>query len=276
MRDGWKDYSCALQKDILVHGRLYVSQNYLCFYANIFRWETQVTIQWKDVTAITKEKTALVIPNAVLICTESEKHFLTSFTARDKTYLMLFRVWQNALLDRQMSMQEMWQWVHTCYGDELGLTSDDEDYIPPTADDDKPSLLSGRFSVDSFSEECFTMAEPPMEALEPEDGGPESPSGHGDSSVPGTPAPSLANGEHVDNHHPPPAVRAPSTEMLPTDMSDTTESDAEKGGVIFSAIPVALAFLIDIFILYSYAILFNLHVAFWSSSVVVTSSIGIQ
>lgn len=37
------DYSCALQKDILVHGRLYASQNYLCFYANIFRWETLVS-----------------------------------------------------------------------------------------------------------------------------------------------------------------------------------------------------------------------------------------
>lgn len=36
------DYSCALQKDILVHGRLYVSKNYVCFYANIFKWETQV------------------------------------------------------------------------------------------------------------------------------------------------------------------------------------------------------------------------------------------
>jgi hypothetical protein len=51
-----------------------------------------------------------------------------------------------------MSMQEMWQWVHTCYGDELGLTSDDEDYIPPTNEDDKLSSISVRLSVDSFSE----------------------------------------------------------------------------------------------------------------------------
>lgn len=105
------DYSCALQKEILVHGRLYVTQNYLCFYANIFRWETTVTLQWKDVTAITKEKTALVIPNAILLSTESDKYFLTSFSARDKTYLMLFRVWQNALMDQPMTAQEMWQWV---------------------------------------------------------------------------------------------------------------------------------------------------------------------
>ena len=38
------DYSCALQRDILVHGRLYITQNWLCFYANIFAWETLVSI----------------------------------------------------------------------------------------------------------------------------------------------------------------------------------------------------------------------------------------
>lgn len=50
-----------------------------------------------------------------------------------------------------MSMAEMWQLVHACYGDELGLTSDDEDYVPPlpAADEEK---LSTRLSVESFSE----------------------------------------------------------------------------------------------------------------------------
>lgn len=105
------DYSCALQKEILVHGRLYITQNYLCFYANIFRWETNVTLSWKDITAITKEKTALVIPNAILLCDRNDKYFFTSFSSRDKTYMMLFRVWQNALMDQPMSQQEMWQWV---------------------------------------------------------------------------------------------------------------------------------------------------------------------
>ncbi|CAH1114376.1 unnamed protein product [Psylliodes chrysocephalus] len=146
------DYSCALQKEILQQGRLYVTQNYLCFYANIFGWETNLTLRWKDVASITKEKTALVIPNAILISTKGDKYFFTSFVSREKTYLMLFRVWQNALMDQPMSAQEMWQWVHQCYGSELGLTSDDEDYIQPVLEDDK---LSARLSVESFSEhEC--------------------------------------------------------------------------------------------------------------------------
>lgn len=60
----------------------------------------QVVLKWKEVTALSKEKTALVIPNAILVSTGSDKHFLTSFAARDKAYLMLFRVWQNALMDQ--------------------------------------------------------------------------------------------------------------------------------------------------------------------------------
>lgn len=65
---------------------------------------------------MTKEKTALVIPNAVQICTDSEKLFFTSFAARDKTHMMLFRLWQNALLDSPATQTEIWSWVQSVYG----------------------------------------------------------------------------------------------------------------------------------------------------------------
>ena len=114
------DYSCALQKDILVHGRIYITTNYLCFYANIFRWETVEVIPWKQVTAMTKEKTALVIPNAVQICTGSDKYFFTSFAARDKSHVVMFRLWQNSLLDNPALAAELWSWVRSVYGDKTG------------------------------------------------------------------------------------------------------------------------------------------------------------
>uniref|UniRef100_A0A3P9CGL9 GRAM domain-containing protein n=1 Tax=Maylandia zebra TaxID=106582 RepID=A0A3P9CGL9_9CICH len=68
------DYSCALQKDILLQGRLYLSENWLCFYSNIFRWETTITILLKDVTSMTKEKTAKLIPNAIQITHTARCH----------------------------------------------------------------------------------------------------------------------------------------------------------------------------------------------------------
>nr|XP_046246238.1 protein Aster-B isoform X3 [Scatophagus argus] len=137
------DYSCALQRDILLQGRLYLSENWICFYSNIFRWETLLTVRLKDICSMTKEKTARLIPNAIQVCTDTEKHFFTSFGARDRTYMMMFRLWQNALLDKPLCPKELWHFVHQCYGNELGLTSDDEDYVPP--DDD--------FNTMGFSEE---------------------------------------------------------------------------------------------------------------------------
>ncbi|XP_016941175.3 protein Aster-B isoform X5 [Drosophila suzukii] len=145
------DYSCALQRDILVQGRLYVSQNYVCFHANIFSWETYVSIKWKDVTAITKEKTALVIPNAISITSGKDKYFFATFTSRDKSFLMLFRVWQNTLMNKPFSAQEIWKHVHTCYGEELGLTTDDEDYIDPTLDNDNETDFDFHTAID---EDC--------------------------------------------------------------------------------------------------------------------------
>ncbi|KQS70038.1 membrane-anchored lipid-binding protein YSP2 isoform X7 [Drosophila erecta] len=145
------DYSCALQRDILVQGRLYVSQNYVCFHANIFSWETYLSIKWKDVTAITKEKTALVIPNAISISSGKDKYFFATFTSRDKSFLMLFRVWQNTLMNKQFSPQEIWKHVHTWYGDELGLTTDDEDYIDPTLNDDNEPDFEFHTAIDDDS-----------------------------------------------------------------------------------------------------------------------------
>ncbi len=36
------DYGCALQREILVQGRIYISENHICFHANIFGWVTDV------------------------------------------------------------------------------------------------------------------------------------------------------------------------------------------------------------------------------------------
>jgi hypothetical protein len=67
------DYGCALAKDILVHGRLYVSENHICFHSNLFGWITDVVIPFAEVQTIEKKMTALVIPNAIGVTTSKEK-----------------------------------------------------------------------------------------------------------------------------------------------------------------------------------------------------------
>lgn len=35
-------YNCALQKDILLQGKMYLSERHIAFYSNIFGWVTNV------------------------------------------------------------------------------------------------------------------------------------------------------------------------------------------------------------------------------------------
>ncbi|RGB43607.1 hypothetical protein C1646_749622 [Rhizophagus diaphanus] len=88
------DYGCALQKEILVQGRLYVSANHVCFNANIFGWVTNLVIAFSDIVSIEKRMTAYVIPNAIQISTLHAKHFFTTFLSRDSVYDLLFALWK--------------------------------------------------------------------------------------------------------------------------------------------------------------------------------------
>ncbi|XP_060090623.1 protein Aster-C isoform X2 [Heteronotia binoei] len=136
------DYVCALQKDILLQGRLYLSENWLCFYSNIFRWETAISIALKDITFMTKEKTARLIPNAIQIATEGEKFFFTSFNSRDRSYLNIFRLWQNALLEKRLTKQEFWQLVQQNYGSELGLNTEEMENFYSSSEENGQSRSS--------------------------------------------------------------------------------------------------------------------------------------
>ncbi|XP_052804173.1 protein Aster-B-like isoform X2 [Mya arenaria] len=212
------DYSCALQKEILVHGRMFVTQNWICFYANIFRWETIVTIPIKDVSALTKEKTARVIPNALQVTTDREKYFFTSFTARDKTFLMLFRLWQNALMEQPLPPQEMWNWVHSCYGDDLGLTSSDDDYVPPLSNSEGKDFLSIKSANTSKGDSSELLGTSELGA-DMDDGD----STQADLSLEDSCSAPLLSGSPEDPE-----------EQQPTDLSDTTEDDMSEGEIVCS------------------------------------------
>ncbi|CAF1038507.1 unnamed protein product [Adineta steineri] len=122
------DYSCAWQKDILVQGRMYLSQNYLCFYANILNWKTILCLKFEDIVGITREKTAKVISNAIAVKTnKTEKYFFASFVTRDKTYTIMYRIWQAVKDNQPISSQQLWTMIHESYGDDLDMTTDEED-----------------------------------------------------------------------------------------------------------------------------------------------------
>ncbi|XP_054622250.1 protein Aster-C isoform X1 [Dunckerocampus dactyliophorus] len=126
------DYPCALLRDILLQGRLYLTDNWLCFYSNVFR-VTKIALDLKDIEQMTKEKTARLFPNAIVFRTKTERLFLTSFSAREKSYLVVFRMWQNALLGKTLTPQEFCQMVKQHYGNEA-LSHEEMESLQSTAE----------------------------------------------------------------------------------------------------------------------------------------------
>ncbi|PFH47353.1 hypothetical protein AMATHDRAFT_67905 [Amanita thiersii Skay4041] len=91
-----EDYGCALQREILIQGRLYISENHICFHANILGWITDLSIPIYDITTLEKRMTAFVIPNAIQITTRHAKYTFASFLSRDTTFDVIYNIWRHA------------------------------------------------------------------------------------------------------------------------------------------------------------------------------------
>ncbi|KAH7117814.1 hypothetical protein B0J11DRAFT_536781 [Dendryphion nanum] len=89
-----EDYSAALQKEILLQGRLYVSEGHLCFSSNILGWVTNLVISFDEVVSVEKKSTAMVFPNAIVIQTLHARNIFASFLSRDSTYDLIIGIWK--------------------------------------------------------------------------------------------------------------------------------------------------------------------------------------
>ncbi|XP_029908834.1 GRAM domain-containing protein 2A isoform X2 [Myripristis murdjan] len=88
-----KVYSCALLRDILLQGRLYISRNWLCFYANLFGKDIKVAIPVVSVRLVKKHKTAGLVPNGLAITIDTgQKYVFVSLLSRDSVYDVLRRI----------------------------------------------------------------------------------------------------------------------------------------------------------------------------------------
>ena len=89
-----EDYSCALQREIILAGRIYVSEGHICFSSNILGWVTTLVISFDEVVSVEKENTAVVFPNAIAIQTLHARHTFRSLLSREATYELLIGIWK--------------------------------------------------------------------------------------------------------------------------------------------------------------------------------------
>lgn len=88
-------YVCAYQGDILLQGKMYITDRYLCFHSRIISYVTKHVHPWNQIERVTKERVAFIFPTAIGIKLKSPEKKLTyaSFLQRDQAFEKILSIW---------------------------------------------------------------------------------------------------------------------------------------------------------------------------------------
>jgi len=96
-------YVCAYQGDILLQGKMYITDRYLCFHSRIIKYVTKHVYRWEQIEKITKERVAFIFPTAIGIQLKQtgKKVVYASFLTRDQTFEKIVSIWSKRKNDLQ-------------------------------------------------------------------------------------------------------------------------------------------------------------------------------
>ncbi|XP_020586183.1 protein VASCULAR ASSOCIATED DEATH 1, chloroplastic [Phalaenopsis equestris] len=147
-----QDFNCALQENILLQGHMYLFVHHICFYSNIFGFETKKTIPFHEVTCVRKAKTAAIFPNAIEIAAGVKKHFFGSFLSRDEAYKLIVDGWAQHAGDARFILEDLK--AETSIEDIANAIAERERGAKQFADD----LPSSCRNSDANFEECMLLS----------------------------------------------------------------------------------------------------------------------
>ncbi|KAL3613672.1 protein of unknown function (DUF4782) [Castilleja foliolosa] len=88
-----QDFNCALQENFILQGHMYVFAHCICFYSNLFGFETKKIIPFHEITAVRRAKAVAVFPTAIEVIAAGKKYFFTSFLFRDEAFKLINEGW---------------------------------------------------------------------------------------------------------------------------------------------------------------------------------------
>ncbi|CAF0743886.1 unnamed protein product [Adineta ricciae] len=99
---------CIWGKDKFIHGRIFLSMNYISFDTCFTQFEENVCIALKDIISVKREKPSELLSNAIKLKTnKSKKYVFASVAPRERIFDALSRLWKNALSESPMDYQQI-------------------------------------------------------------------------------------------------------------------------------------------------------------------------
>ncbi|XP_028282824.1 GRAM domain-containing protein 2B-like isoform X2 [Parambassis ranga] len=87
-------FTCALQKEVLYHGKLFISENHVCFFSSVLLKETKVVIPVSSVRKVKKHNSALYM--LTIQTADEEKHTFVSFRKCEVCHTLLLNLCSHA------------------------------------------------------------------------------------------------------------------------------------------------------------------------------------
>ena len=113
------EYMCALYKKILLQGKMFVFDSYICFHANVFGYVKKKVIDMRDIAIVRKATTAILFNNAVEIIHDGGKReFFTSFLSRDHAYNIIMKNWESCS-----------PYAYERFAEKLAMQQDESKYV---------------------------------------------------------------------------------------------------------------------------------------------------
>ncbi|CAD6343101.1 unnamed protein product [Miscanthus lutarioriparius] len=147
-----QDFNCALQENILLQGHMYLFLHHICFYSNIFGYETKKTIPLQEVTDVQKQRQLpfFLMPLKLLL------HFFGSFLSRDEAYRIIVDGWEQHVSDARLLLERQ-ETKSVSSSEENGYvllegakeSKQDEDSSPPDRSVDSTAVSSSADGGDS-------------------------------------------------------------------------------------------------------------------------------
>lgn len=100
------DFSCALNREILIQGRMYISERHICFNSNILGWVTNLIISFHEIVGLEKKTTAGLFPNGIIVQTLRARHSFASFISRDSVFDFIMSVWKQTTARSDMALAD--------------------------------------------------------------------------------------------------------------------------------------------------------------------------
>jgi hypothetical protein len=120
-------FSGGLQRDVLLQGRFFLTQNRICFYSNIIGFVNILVIHLKDIIDISKQpgglQTAITIKN-----TSNKEYILKFYSKGDLFFQNLSTIWKNISSENPASVQTLLNILSSKlgYGSKMSLLKLDE------------------------------------------------------------------------------------------------------------------------------------------------------